>query len=262
MFRRGVVSVCVETPFPRDQASHGNTIPCDSRVVLRVLFCALVTVALVSSVVPAEATQCPQDYKEKALESADVAFVGRVTATERPDRDRENRVTLDVDRVYKGEPGPVVLVLVSGFKGGLPFERGKRYLVFADRDEEGRLWVYDCSGTVEEMYAAEALALVGNPAAIEPSGPAPSGDTAASSAPVPSARPSGEPASAASSAPPVDASPPPPPPPQAGGCGSCVVGTEPVGGLDAFWGAGLVCAVLARDRARRRFRKGLRFFQR
>lgn len=230
--------------------------------MLRIPIGVLVAFLLLFRVGPAEASQCLEDARKKALENADIAFFGRVMSAERPDRDRENRVTLAVENAYKGEPGPVVLVLVSGFKGGLPFEQGKRYLVFADRDEEGRLWVYNCSGTVEETYAADALALVGNPPAIEPSGPARSGGTAASSAPVPSARPSVEPASAASSAPPVDASPPPPPPPQAGGCGSCAVETEPRGGLDVFWGAGLVCAALARDQGRRRFRKGLRFFQR
>ncbi|MBL9021946.1 MAG: hypothetical protein JNL21_07080 [Myxococcales bacterium] len=213
----------------------------------------------------AEASQCLEDSRKKALESAEVAFFGRVVITERPDRDRENRVTLSVEKVYKGEPGPVVLVLVSGFKGGLPFERGKRYLVFADRDEEGRLWVYDCSGTVEETYAAEALALVNNPPATEPGMPVPASSApapSASSTPAPSARPSAEPASAASSAPPVDASPPPPPPTQAGGCGSCAMGSEPGGGLAALFGAGLVFAALTRDQGRRRFRKGLRFFQR
>lgn len=39
-------------------------------------------------------------------------------------------------------------------------------------------------------------------------------------------------------------------------------GSEPGGGLAALFGAGLVFAALARDQGRRRFRKGLRFFQR
>ncbi len=237
--------------------------------MVRIPFLALrvtVLLLLVLCAGAAQASQCLEDSRKKALESADVAFFGRVVITERPDRDRENRVTLSVEKVFKGEPGPVVLVLVSGFKGGLPFERGKRYLVFADRDEEGRLWVYDCSGTVEETYAAEALALVNNPPATEPSGPAPSGSAPAPSSSAPassaSATPPAEPADAASSPRPIESHPPPPPPPQAGGCGSCAMGSEPGGGLAALFGAGLVFAALTRDQGRRRFRKGLRFFQR
>jgi hypothetical protein len=76
-------------------------------------------------------------------------------------------VSFDVSRSYSGQQGKKV-ELKTGLGGGdcgVPFEVGKQYLVYADKDESGQLVTNICSGTdLVEDRKADVASLRGDPA--------------------------------------------------------------------------------------------------
>jgi hypothetical protein len=87
------------------------------------------------------------------LPALPLAFAGRVTAVD------GERVTLDVERVYRGEPGDRVVVdaplqddSAVALVGGFPFEVGGEYLVSA---RDGVVAACGASGPVTPELQAE-----------------------------------------------------------------------------------------------------------
>jgi len=103
---------------------------------------------------------------EKCLPLGDgPLFVGTVTEiiklpwTEKPQFLRTRQVRLQVDEVFAGaKPGDMQVFTGEGNGDcGFPFEVGQQYLVSGDRDEQGRILVGICSGTVHVREAVAVL---------------------------------------------------------------------------------------------------------
>lgn len=130
--------------------------------------CLILLLAIASS--PALACSClaPGDAIEAAGE-ADAVFAGTVLRQEATDRRAdsplmariksffgmqvrhgpdERRFALEVDEPFKGIESSTIEVVTSADSAscGYSFQVGRKYLVFAQR-EEGRLWVSLCSAT-------------------------------------------------------------------------------------------------------------------
>jgi hypothetical protein len=106
-----------------------------------VLLILLVAGVLVAPAPPAWACSCA---KIDALEFADVAFVGRVTAISTVGAER--RVEFAVESVRKGSAGSTLELTtsVSSASCGFDFATGRRYRVFARSGQTGL-----CSGNQE-----------------------------------------------------------------------------------------------------------------
>jgi hypothetical protein len=213
----------------------------------------------------ASALQCAEDFQKVAFAAADVVVIGEATkVTARDVSSGVSRVTLRVERPLKGAAGATVDVDAAGFKGGFAFERGRRYLVFARRDDAGVLWVDDCGGTIDLANATEALSLV--EAALRKGGgaPPPAVTATPSSTEVP---PAPTAPTAPSDSPPLPlplASSAPPPataatvavgptaPPGEAGCASCSIGASGRAAGASALVAWFVAAGLGRRLSRRR----------
>jgi len=133
---------------------------------------------------PAQACSClaPGDAVEAAGE-ADAVFAGTVLRQEATDRRAdsplmariksffgmqvrhgpdERRFALNVDEPFKGVASSTIEVVTSADSAscGYSFQVGRKYLVFAQR-EEGRLWVSLCSATApaDSVSAADLARL-------------------------------------------------------------------------------------------------------
>jgi hypothetical protein len=116
---------------------------------------ALLLGLLLSLPVAAVATTCAGPNRPcEALNQANLVFVGRViSTTEARTADERPSARLRVTEVFRGHPPRTIEV---GFST-LALVRGTTYLVFANRDESGNVFMYPCSGTVELAGAAEDL---------------------------------------------------------------------------------------------------------
>jgi hypothetical protein len=114
----------------------------------------------------------PRD-SPSALASADAVFTARVLSVRDTAVGRETergpwqmrRVTLRVDRVWKGVESRTVVVItgMGGGDCGFPFQRGKSYLVYAHGAGDGSLGAGICGRTAELAYADADLRQLGEP---------------------------------------------------------------------------------------------------
>jgi hypothetical protein len=85
-----------------------------------------------------------------AVEEMDAVFTARVTRTARV-RGPEHwlETTLEIEARWKGEEAKRVRVRTPWFAAlcGFPFEHGKRYLVYAVIEDDGRLYTDACTRT-------------------------------------------------------------------------------------------------------------------
>lgn len=139
--------------------------------------------ALALAVAPDSASACscaPPPPVAEAVEQADAVFVGEVVTVEVVEKlphANRLRATLRVEAAVKGDLGDEMAMT---FEDGccyceFQFEKGKRYLVYADRNEDGELRTSIChrSGQLRHVSAdLEALGLQ-NESDREPSGEAP-----------------------------------------------------------------------------------------
>ena len=129
---------------------------------MRSLTCALLAVLVVAAA-PTEARACdckPTAPPLEALGKSDVVFEGQ--AGKPKFDDERQRVPFEVARVYKGDPGPQVVVWTndSDASCGRFYEEGQRYLVYT-WVSDGELWDGLCSRTRLTTEAKEDLALFG-----------------------------------------------------------------------------------------------------
>ena len=177
----------------------------------------------------AEACSClrPEGPQEELAKFAAV-FEGRVASIARDDA--RIRVTLEVQRAWKGLDTPTIVVTTAENSAacGFNFAEGESYLLYAD-EVEGELMVSICSRSREIAGATEDLEVLGA-ASYQPDA-------------FPSPSPSPEPAAPA---PAVPIEPPPPPPPaKSGGCAGCSAGPSSDAG---FLGLLLLALPLLRRR--------------
>ncbi len=107
---------------------------------------------------------------QSALRNADAVFTGRVVSVRNPrpwwrrDPDPQRRVTLRVDRAWKGVDSRTV-VMIMGLSSSCEFQfrRGESYLVFAYRRQNGALGTSICSRTETIDRAAAAVRDLGPP---------------------------------------------------------------------------------------------------
>ena len=105
----------------------------------------------------AYACPCEQLSVSKAKGRAEVVFVGAVVGShrERTAAGFEWRARLSVEQTWKGEERDEFVVYTSG-ECATPFEAGKKYLVFARRQEgRGRLTTDSCMRTTVLEAASE-----------------------------------------------------------------------------------------------------------
>jgi hypothetical protein len=121
---------------------------------VQISVCTLLS--LVFSTMTAHACSCVKyETIQEHADSHDVIFVGESTGTRRnstgPDRfTLERKTEFIVISMLKGEKsGTIELFHVEDMGGncGLNFYNGARYLVFAYKDDEGRLETSFCTGT-------------------------------------------------------------------------------------------------------------------
>ncbi len=230
---------------------------CGARLSMA-LALALTAAAVSTATREALALSCVEVPPAGQFAGADLVFLGQVTAHERAAGPGlgEQKVTLRVERGFKGKLDRAVTVFADGFKGGFPFEKGKSYLVFANRTAEGQWRVYDCSGTLEQQYAGHLVPQMaklsgrkGEPVAAPSASPSAGPDASDTGAPVVAA-PTGPvdapvPGTVDSPAPPAEAVKPPRALPRSsgGGCGACAV--DPGAAVSARFTAGWLVAALA-----------------
>lgn len=103
---------------------------------------------------PAYACSCIAASDKKLYRQADVVFKGKVTRTQYPPN-YENDInaspiiyTMSASRDYKGRVRPVMKIRTAGNDAlcGISLGRGP-YIVFANRNSEGRLEANLCGGT-------------------------------------------------------------------------------------------------------------------
>jgi hypothetical protein len=100
----------------------------------------------------------------EARKQAEAVFVGTVAEShrERTPGGYEWRVKLSVEQSWKGADGGEVVVYVIGDDCAVAFEAGKRYLVYARRQEgRGRLVTDTCARTVPFDAGSEDLQKLG-----------------------------------------------------------------------------------------------------
>jgi MYXO-CTERM domain-containing protein len=173
----------------------------------------------------ADACSCMKRTAHAMVESAEVAFEGRVTSID--DDEGMRGAHFDVSRAWKGgaQPSAVVWTPSDGARCGYAFRTGGVYVVLASHGEQGKLVTTSCSGTGPSDFADAMLAELGAPAATF-------GDAAAS--PSPAASKSASPA-----------------PAKSGGCGGCSCSTSASAPGDSpAWLALLVLLLVMRRRSR------------
>lgn len=106
-----------------------------------------------------------------ALQSADAVFTGRVVSVRnthpwwRRESDPRRRVTLRVDRAWKGVDSRTVVMITRMISTcEFRFRRGESYLVFAHGTGDGSLGAGICGRTAELARAAADLRALGEPA--------------------------------------------------------------------------------------------------
>jgi hypothetical protein len=172
----------------------------------------------------------PPKPPTQAAEEADAVFEATVRNIE--GRGGSVRVTMEVTRVWKGEPGAEALIRTNDSSAacGRNFDVGTAYLVYAYRDDAG-LADNLCTRTMMASEAEEDFAALGPaepPAASEPSTPPATGGS------------EGEP-------PRIDPNPEgSQPPPSAPGPRGCSMGEKPHAG--SAWALGLALVVACRRR--------------
>lgn len=181
-------------------------------VILRaVVLAAALTAGAPASVADACSCLRPEAPQVELGKSAAV-FEAKVTeiAEDTSGEGMQRRVTLAVDRAWKGVTSPTVEVLTaeSSAACGFNFEPGKGYLIYAS-DHEGQLHVGLCSRSQPIEQASADLADLGAPSYPAGGAPAPPNDPA----PVPAA--------------PIAPPPPPPPPREGRGCAGCAAAPIP-----------------------------------
>ena len=145
--------------------------------LLLVVTCATAFVCLTAG--EARSCVCFMPREPCALyPSADVIFLGTVkeVGPAVPDKDHpgvvspHGRVTrFSVDEAFRGVAGGVAETFERGTSCDYHFEAGKRYLVYGKRDpQDGKLYVFSCSGTKPLERAAEDLAYARGAAAGQP----------------------------------------------------------------------------------------------
>lgn len=211
------------------------------RSSMRSLTSALMAVLVVGAA-PSEARACdckPTPPPVEALAKSDVVFEGR--AGKPTFDDDHQRVPFEVVRVYKGDPGPQVVVWTSDSDAscGRFYDEGKRYLVYTWASG-GELWDGLCSRTRSTEDAKEDLALFGP--GEEPH-PHPTRETE-SLEPDAEPAPSAPPKQPAEPVPPAEPAPTSPHP--SGGCAASVAG----GARSPIWLWCLVFVSLRRRGAR------------
>jgi hypothetical protein len=146
-------------------------------------FAALAAACLVFALFAADAAACSclaPGPPAQEMEKADAVFSGRVAAVE-PAEPRDGavrfprmRVTLELDRVWKGcEEGEEVALwtALDSAACGYEFASGERYLVYAYAADDGSLTTSLCSRTRPLGQAAEDLEALGEPRrSVEPAG--------------------------------------------------------------------------------------------
>lgn len=103
--------------------------------------------------------------------TADAVFTGRVVRARNVTLDngrQMRRVTLRVDRAWKGVGSRTVVVITGSGGGdcGFPFRRRQSYLVYAHRWNDGQLGAGLCGRTAELARAAGDLRALGPPARV------------------------------------------------------------------------------------------------
>ena len=106
-----------------------------------------------------------------ALQSADAVFTGRVVSVRnthpwwRRESDPRRRVTLRVDRAWKGVDSRTVVMITRMISTcEFRFRRGESYLVFAHQRQDGGLGTSICSRTTTIDRAAGDVRDLGEPA--------------------------------------------------------------------------------------------------
>jgi hypothetical protein len=100
----------------------------------------------------------------EARKAAEAVFVGTVIESdrERTQGGYEWRVRLSVEQSWKGADGDDVVVYITSADCAVSFEAGKRYLVYARRQEgRGRLVTDSCSRTTPYDAGSEDLQKLG-----------------------------------------------------------------------------------------------------
>lgn len=114
----------------------------------------------------AGACSCAEETINEALGRSGAVFEGRVVSvdSESTQPDAKNLVTLRVVRSWKGmnEQTVTVETAASDSVCGYRFEVGKRYLVYATRDDDDELAVSLCSRTQPIEKAGEDLGALGD----------------------------------------------------------------------------------------------------
>jgi len=134
------------------------------RATLRIILLAAVSAPAFASVAAA-----PCDCKKsltpaEARKAAEAVFVGAVVESHREltQGGYEWRVRLSVEQSWKGAEGDDVVVYVTNADCSVSFEAGKRYLVYARRQEgRGRLVTDSCTRTAPFEAGSEDLQKLG-----------------------------------------------------------------------------------------------------
>ena len=248
-------------PIRCDSVSSVSRGAAKHRVIAGLIACAC---AATLTALPdhAEATSCVQPQLARSKKHAAFVFTGRVV------RELENRPTymvdVQVERVFKGAL-PEKVELSAGGMTGATLQKGKRYLIFARREEPGApLFAHLCGGTqplsqatawIEKLGPGSAPTAGAAEVAAPPIDPEPEETPPESTEPesLPEPEPTSAQQSPEPSPPPPAASAPPAAPPR-GGCGACTLGTSSRDAVPA-WGA-LLLAWMFRRRARRPILRG------
>lgn len=112
------------------------------------------------------ACKCVPASTGEARKRAEVVFVGTVIDSQRElsPNGLEWRVRLKVEDFWKGDVKDEVVVYTDTSDCAVSFEVGKKYLVYARRQEgRGRLFTHLCMKTGPADAAAEDLAKLGRP---------------------------------------------------------------------------------------------------
>lgn len=128
---------------------------------------ATLAVSLCAPVRSAVACTCAVRDVADQVATASTVFVGTVASTD------ETSATFDVERVYKGDNPKATPISNGGGPGStcaIPFEEGRRYVVFAAL-QNSTLSTGLCSGTTDDLSVAERLSLSAGPTATPRAGP-------------------------------------------------------------------------------------------
>jgi hypothetical protein len=129
----------------------------------------LSVILLAACLAPADARAAGCECKKsltpsEARKQSEAVFVGTVVEAhrERTQGGYEWRVKLSVEQSWKGADGEDVIVYVLGDDCAVSFEAGKRYLVYARRQEgRGRLVTDSCARTTAFDAGSEDLQKLG-----------------------------------------------------------------------------------------------------